>query len=68
MKKWQKFLIWFMYGVAIVAATDLFKIFIEKDMLKNSFYILLIELIFFGLGYLCVVLESRFKEINKRRK
>ena len=64
MKKWQKILIWVMYGVAIAAATDLFNYFIEK----NTFNVLLIELIFLGLGYLCAILESRFKETKKGKK
>ena len=67
MKKWQKILIGFVYGVAIAAATDLFNYFIEKNML-NTFNVLLIELVFLGLGYLCAILESRFKETKKGKK
>ena len=63
----NKFLIWFIYGVAIVIATDLFNFFIEKDML-NGIYALLIELIFLGLGYLCAILEYKFKENKKGKK
>ena len=67
MKKWQKIFIGFLYGVAIAVATELFSYFIEKNMLSN-FYILLIEFMFLGLGYMCAVLESKFKETKKGKK
>ena len=64
MKMWQKILIGVTYGVAIAVATDLFNYFIEKNML-NTFNVLLIELIFLGLGYLCAVLENKLKGKKK---
>ncbi len=63
----NKFLIWFGWGFLFAVAAEITNYFIEHNML-GTFNVLLIELIFLGLGYLCAIIEYKFKENKKGKK
>ncbi len=67
MKKWQKNLIWFGWCFFLVIAFDITDYFIEHNML-GTLNVLLIELMFLGLGASSVILEYKLKETKKGKK
>lgn len=66
-KGWKmknKFLIGFGWGLLFAVAAEITNYFVEHNML-DGFYVLLIELMFLGLGALSVILENKLKETKK---
>ena len=67
MKKWQKNLIWFVWCFFLVVAFDITDYFIAHNML-GTFNVLLVEMMFLGLGASSVILEYKFRDVKKGRK
>ena len=67
MKKHHKFLIWFLYLVALTVAFELTDYFIEHNLLSN-FYVFVIEFMFLGLGYVTALLKFKLNNIKTGRK
>ncbi len=67
MKKRNIFLVWFCYCVLLGAAFEITNYLIEHDLLRH-WYVVLIEIMFLGLGYLSAKIEYRLNNTKKRRK
>ena len=66
MKKWQIFLTWFLYLVAVLSAYDLTRYLVEHNLFSRG-YTVIIGLMFLFLGWLGARLEIKFAKAKKHK-
>ena len=66
MKKWQKFIIWFVYLCLVSVPFDLIKYFLDNNLL-NKWYFFGAGFALFFLGWLGFLLEIKLGTKRKRK-
>ena len=67
MKRWQKFLIWFLWATALVIADEITAFLIARDLL-NSWRLATIEIAFMFLGWLLYYITIKLYPQKKRKQ
>ena len=67
MKKWQKFLIWFLWAIAFGVVDEIMDLLIAHDLL-NSWRLDTIEIAFMFLGWLLYYITIKLYPSKKRKQ
>lgn len=67
MKKWQKFLIWFLWGLAFTIVDEI-TIFLVAHNLLNSWRLVTVEILFMVIGWLSYYITIKLYPQKKHKR